>query len=88
MQAAKRLATKSAAAISEILGIPPTPLSVSSVTPSGSLTPITPADSDLPLEKLTTSNKSVADYFKEKLALKSGSGTPSSLARPKGYEVR
>lgn len=77
IQAAKRLANKSAAAISEILGIAPTPPSVSSTTPSGSLTPITPTDSDLPLEKLTTSTKSVADYFKEKLGAKSGSNTPA-----------
>lgn len=76
IQAAKRLANKSAAAISEILGIAPTPSS--STTPSGSLTPITPADSDLPLEKLTTSTKSVADYFKEKLNAKSGSNTPAA----------
>ncbi|KAG1846573.1 hypothetical protein DFJ58DRAFT_490090 [Suillus subalutaceus] len=78
IQAAKRLANKSATAISEILGIVPTPSSVSSATPSGSLTPITPADSDLPLEKLTTSSKSVADYFKEKLGAKSGSNTPAA----------
>ncbi|KAG2104011.1 uncharacterized protein F5147DRAFT_270327 [Suillus discolor] len=78
IQAAKRLANKSAAAISEILGIAPTPSSVSSTTPSGSLTPITPGDSDLPLEKLTTSTKSVADYFKEKLGAKSGSNTPAA----------
>ncbi|KAG1782046.1 hypothetical protein EV702DRAFT_1265708 [Suillus placidus] len=78
IQAAKRLANKSAAAISEILGVAPTPSSVSSITPSGSLTPITPADSDLSLEKLTTSTKSVADYFKEKLGAKSGSNTPAA----------
>ncbi|KAG2752579.1 hypothetical protein P692DRAFT_20862882 [Suillus brevipes Sb2] len=77
IQAAKRLANKSAAAISEILGIAPTPSSVSSTTPSGSLTPSTPTDSDLPLEKLTTSTKSVADYFKEKLGAKSSSNTPA-----------
>jgi Pin2-interacting protein X1 len=77
IQAAKRLANKSAAAISEILGIAPTPLSVSSTPPSGSLTPITPTDNDLPLEKLTTSTKSVADYFKEKLGAKSSSNTPA-----------
>ncbi|KAG0704035.1 hypothetical protein DFH29DRAFT_981617 [Suillus ampliporus] len=70
LQAAKRLANKSAAAISEILGIAPTPSTISSVTPSGSLTPLTPADNDLPLEKLTISSKSVADYFKENLAQK------------------
>jgi Pin2-interacting protein X1 len=78
IQAAKRLANKSAAAISEILGIAPTPSSVSSTTPSGSLTPITPTESDLPLDKLTTSTKSVADYFKEKLGAKSGSNTPAT----------
>jgi len=79
IQAAKRLANKSAAAISEILGIAPTPSPISSVTPSGSLTPINSADGDLPLEKLTTSNKSVGDYFKEKLAAKSGSNTPAAI---------
>lgn len=78
IQAAKRLANKSAAAISEILGVVPTPSSVSSTTPSGSLTPIIPADSDLPLEKLTTSSKTVADYFKEKLSAKSGFNTPAA----------
>ncbi|KIK43063.1 hypothetical protein CY34DRAFT_11975 [Suillus luteus UH-Slu-Lm8-n1] len=78
IQAAKRLANKSAAAISEILGIAPTPSSVSSTIPSGSLTPITPTDNDLPLEKLTTSAKSVADYFKEKLGAKSNSNTPAT----------
>lgn len=77
IQAAKRLANKSAAAISEILGIAPTPSSISSTT-SGSLTPITPTDSDLPLDKLTTSTKSVADYFKEKLGAKSNSNTPAT----------
>ncbi|KAG1878900.1 hypothetical protein F4604DRAFT_1754791 [Suillus subluteus] len=56
IQAAKRLANKSAAAISEIPG----------------------DHSDLPLEKLTTSSKSVADYFKEKLGAKSGSNTPAA----------
>ncbi|OAX35097.1 hypothetical protein K503DRAFT_851381 [Rhizopogon vinicolor AM-OR11-026] len=78
IQAAKRLANKSAAAISEILGIAPTPSPAASLTPSGSLTPITPTDNDLPLEKLTISNKSVADYFKEKLDAKSGSHTPAT----------
>lgn len=78
IQAAKHLANKSAAAISEILGIAPTPSPISSMTHSGSLTPITPADSDLTLEKLTTSNKSVGDYFKEKLAAKSGTNTPAT----------
>ncbi|KAG0708577.1 hypothetical protein DFH29DRAFT_423929 [Suillus ampliporus] len=78
LQAAKRLANKSAAAISEILGIAPTPSTISSVTPSGSLTPLTPADNDLPLEKLTISSKSVADYFKEKLGAKTGSNTPAA----------
>ncbi|KIJ15456.1 hypothetical protein PAXINDRAFT_155504 [Paxillus involutus ATCC 200175] len=87
IQAAKRLATKSAAAISEILGIAPTPSSSStsmfpSSSPStastpGSLTPLDPTPS-LPLEKLTTSSKSVADYFKDKLGSKSSSSTSGS----------
>ncbi|KAJ3776990.1 hypothetical protein FB446DRAFT_719422 [Lentinula raphanica] len=70
--AAKNMSSKSAAHISEILGIASS--SSSSVaptapqTPSGSLTPI---DADVGgLEKLTTSTKSVSDYFKEKMLAK------------------
>ncbi|KAJ6558448.1 hypothetical protein DFH09DRAFT_530882 [Mycena vulgaris] len=73
--AAKNMASKSAASISEILGIAPTP----AATPKteGSLTTY---EDGVPLEKLTTSTKSVADYFKDKLlakAGKSGSATPT-----------
>ncbi|KIK91685.1 hypothetical protein PAXRUDRAFT_26955 [Paxillus rubicundulus Ve08.2h10] len=89
IQAAKRLATKSATAISEILGIAPTPTPSSSSTSvlasssastaptPGSLTPLDPTPS-LSLEKLTTSSKSVADYFKDKLASKSSPSTSGS----------
>ncbi|KAH7926952.1 hypothetical protein BV22DRAFT_1118534 [Leucogyrophana mollusca] len=85
-QASKRIAGKSAAAISEILGIAPTPTptpaSVSTLTPLSTPTP----DSDLPLEKITTSTKSVADYFKEKLGAKSGTNyTDAAETEDRGY---
>ncbi|ETW75040.1 hypothetical protein HETIRDRAFT_57064 [Heterobasidion irregulare TC 32-1] len=82
--AAKRLASRTPAALSEILGIPsssipatpaaPSPLST--LTPSA---PATPADAAADLQKLTTATQSVADYFKAKLAARargSGSATP------------
>ncbi|KAK1229128.1 hypothetical protein PQX77_007798 [Marasmius sp. AFHP31] len=76
--AAKSFASKSALAISEILGIASTPSSSQTTTvatPTGTLTPI---DSEPPLEKLTTSTKSVSDYFKERLLAKSSSrSTPA-----------
>ncbi|KAJ7502893.1 hypothetical protein B0H11DRAFT_1986818 [Mycena galericulata] len=75
--AAKNMASKSAASISEILGIAPASTSATT-TPEGILTPY---EDGVPLEKLTTSTKSVADYFKDKLlakAGKSGSATPTS----------
>jgi len=59
--AAKKMLSGSATAISEILGIAPTPSE--SVTPDGELTTL---DDDV-TAKITTSSKSVADYFKEKL---------------------
>ncbi|KAJ3966669.1 hypothetical protein EV361DRAFT_934130 [Lentinula raphanica] len=69
--AAKNMSSKSAAHISEILGIASSSSSVAPTapqTPSGSLTPI---DTDVSgLEKLTTSTKSVSDYFKEKMLAK------------------
>ncbi|KAH7883160.1 hypothetical protein F5I97DRAFT_1902602 [Phlebopus sp. FC_14] len=80
IQAAKRLVNKSAAAISEILGIVPTssPSTSSSAMHSGS---VTPADSELHIETITTSAKSVGDYFKEKLGSKSsGTSTPAQDA--------
>ncbi|KAJ7729533.1 hypothetical protein DFH07DRAFT_895623 [Mycena maculata] len=67
--AAKNMASKSAASISEILGIAPTSSTPASSTPEGTLTPY---DDGVPLEKLTTSTKSVADYFKDKLLAKAG----------------
>lgn len=83
--ASKRLASKSSAAIDEILGISrsatATPYSETS-TPS---TPLdTPSDEpdtpqeDLKLQELTTSTKSVMDYFKEKLLAKSNGASTSS----------
>lgn len=66
--AAKKMLSGSATAISEILGIAPTPSG--SATPDGQLTTLDEAN------KITTSSKSVADYFKEKLLSRtSGSST-------------
>ncbi|KAF9070789.1 hypothetical protein BDP27DRAFT_1362261 [Rhodocollybia butyracea] len=71
--AAKNISSKSAVSISEILGIASSSSSSSSTatpttTPSGTLTPL---DQDvIGLEKLTTSTKTVADYFKERLLAK------------------
>lgn len=77
--AAKSITSKSAAAISEILGIAPSSgLSVTTTQTTGKLTSLT---DDATIEKLTTSTKSVADYFKEKLlvrATQSESTTPIS----------
>ncbi|KAE9408664.1 hypothetical protein BT96DRAFT_913804 [Gymnopus androsaceus JB14] len=73
--AAKSISSKSAASISEVLGIAPSSSTPTpAATPSGTLTPL---DQDHGLEKLTTSTKSVADYFKERLLAKaSGKSTP------------
>lgn len=59
---AKNMSSKSAAHISEILGIAPT--TPSSERPQVKLTSLT---NEIEIEKITTSTKSVADYFKEKL---------------------
>lgn len=81
--AAKSLSSKSALAISEVLGIAPTPLLSSSSTPSGTQTPqegkLTSIYDDTPdADKITTSTKSLQAYFKEKIGkLK---GQPSSVA--------
>ncbi|KAF7298096.1 G-patch domain-containing protein [Mycena chlorophos] len=67
--AAKNIASKSAAAISEILGV-----ASSSATPSTSATPqgtLTPLNDEPAVELITTSKTSVADYFKDKLLAKS-----------------
>lgn len=65
------MSSKSAAHISEILGIAPTTSSHLSERPQqGKLTSVT---DELEIEKITTSTKSVADYFKEKLNARSSS---------------
>jgi Pin2-interacting protein X1 len=77
--ASKHLASQSASAISETLGIAPSPSSSSSASPLPQSTqmPGTLTRLDDTLEKLTTSTKSVADYFKDRLRTKaSGSSTP------------
>ena len=71
---------KSSVAISEILGIAPTPSS--SASPSQMSGTLTQLEDVHQLEKITTSTKSVADYFKDRLNAKSsssGSPSPSSL---------
>ncbi|KAJ3863932.1 hypothetical protein EV359DRAFT_73345 [Lentinula novae-zelandiae] len=80
--AAKNISSKSAVHISEILGIASSSSSSSATpmtaaTPSGTLTPL---DQDvLGLVKLTTSTKSVSEYFKERLLVKtSGNSSPLS----------
>ncbi|PCH34862.1 hypothetical protein WOLCODRAFT_139625 [Wolfiporia cocos MD-104 SS10] len=92
--ASKGLASKSPTAISEILGMS------SSATPavastSASALPSTPDESmggtpatDLRLQDLTISSKSVMDYFREKLNEKSNrsSAQPSASASPSGEQ--
>ncbi|KAJ7497010.1 hypothetical protein FB451DRAFT_1209716 [Mycena latifolia] len=85
--AAKNMASKSAASISEILGIAPTPSTAAPTRPEGSLTTY---EDGVALEKLTTSTKSVADYFKDKLlakAAKSGSATPTPIKDESAYDA-
>ncbi|KAJ3908214.1 hypothetical protein F5879DRAFT_1007839 [Lentinula edodes] len=80
--AAKNISSKSAVHISEILGIASSSSSsfatpITAAPPSGTLTPL---DQDvLGLVKLTTSTKSVSEYFKERLLVKtSGNSSPLS----------
>jgi Pin2-interacting protein X1 len=73
------MSSKSAAHISEILGIAPT-------TPSSHLleksqVKLTSLTNEFEVEKITTSTKSVADYFKEKLNSRSFSSTIVSSTR-------
>jgi Pin2-interacting protein X1 len=70
------MALTDAAAVSEVLGISRT--STPASAPSRDATP--DAGPAAPLEKLTTSTKSVADYFKEKLLAKSNAGVAASSA--------
>ncbi|KAH9935508.1 uncharacterized protein B0H18DRAFT_951037 [Fomitopsis serialis] len=91
--AMKGMASKSATAIAEILGVPsssvPTPSLSDSPDPSASSSALdTPASGPaaLKMQDLTTSNKSVMDYFRDKLAAKSNrasdSSTPASAEMP------
>jgi len=75
---------KSAAAISEILGIAPSPSCATpsgTQTPQGKLTSVYDGDSDaLDTDKITTSTKTLQDYFKGKMdsvsvtSLRTGTG--------------
>ncbi|KAG8221354.1 hypothetical protein J3R82DRAFT_1526 [Butyriboletus roseoflavus] len=88
VRAAKRIAGKPASAISEILGIAPyssvsTSTSTPVLTPPSTSSPASPPS--LSLDNLTTSTKSVADYFKEKFLARSSSSFPaSSSSAPSG----
>jgi Pin2-interacting protein X1 len=82
------MASKSTTAMSEILGIAPIPSS----TASGSITPSdkpSPQGDGLALETLTTSTKSVADYFRDKLLARSSakSGTATSATPRTEYDA-
>jgi len=85
--AAKNISSKSTAHISEILGVAPTD-SASQYTlkdaHQGKLTSLTEDNdtSTLEVEKITTSTKSVADYFKEKLQARAGIKKEDSSATP------
>jgi Pin2-interacting protein X1 len=81
----KRLALADPAAMSAVLGLAPntSTSTTTSILPTHGLTPTSDSTDDAPalqLEKLTTSTKSVMDYFKEKLAAKSNSGFASMSA--------
>ena len=85
--ASKNIASKSASAIDEILGISrsgsttpyPSALDTPALTdPSSSASPA----EQLKMQELTTSSKSVMDYFKEKLLAKSNAGSSSSSPAP------
>lgn len=87
------MALTDSAAMAEVLGIAPTPTSSSSITTSivASSTPsstgdVTPEPA-LQLEVLTTSTKSVMDYFKEKLAAKAASSSSSPFSAPSPPEM-
>lgn len=94
--AMKGLASKSATAIAEILGVPSssnTPTQSGSLASSASTTAVdspapdaSAAPAGLKMHDLTTSSKSVMDYFREKLAAKSTrsseASTPTAVASP------
>lgn len=87
---AKNISSKSAVHISEILGIVPIPSCSSSGIDSrelleaqGKLTSLT---DEVVIEKITTSTKSVADYFKEKLKARSLNTIVSASTTPRDYE--
>jgi Pin2-interacting protein X1 len=77
----KRLALTDSVAMAEVLGIAPTSSSTSialardSTSGSASATPVGVLEE---IEKLTTSTKSVMDYFKEKLLAKSNAASEST----------
>jgi Pin2-interacting protein X1 len=85
---AKRLALSDPAAVAAVLGIAPSAAS-SALASAGHSAPLSGADTPAPvpvedkieLEQLTTSSKSVMDYFKEKLAAKSSAATPRTPDR-------
>jgi len=83
--AAKNISSKSSVHISEILGVAPTtPIpSQNSIreTSQGTLTSTSYAEG-LENSKITTSTKSLTDYFKEKLNARSSKPTDSAMSSP------
>lgn len=79
--------------MAEILGISPSVSGSATPTPGPSSSVLTPTslDESVKMEQLTNSNKSVADYFKEKLAARSksasGTATPTVTA-PSSADVK
>lgn len=82
---AKNISSKSAAHVAEILGIAPTPSRSNSLSdrPQGKLTSLT---DQIETEKITTSTKSVTDYFKERLNARSSNAIVSTSTTPRGCD--
>jgi Pin2-interacting protein X1 len=90
---AKRMALADSVAMAEVLGIAPASSTAAAAAAIASDAPATMPSGVLEeMEKLTTSTKSVMDYFKEKLLAKSngasGSGTPPAVEEDEGLAPR
>jgi len=80
--AAKNISSKSSVHISEILGVAPTAFTSSQdLTSETKLTSTSDAEG-LEISKITTSTKSLADYFNEKLNARSQVFKPTDFATP------
>jgi Pin2-interacting protein X1 len=90
---AKRMALADSVAMAEVLGIAPASSTAAAAAAIASDAPVAMPSGVLEeMEKLTTSTKSVMDYFKEKLLAKSngasGSGTPAVVEEDEGLAPR